>query len=394
MSDISSDRQAVSPVIGVILLVAVTVVLSAAVFAVVAEMTDTQQSPNQNAGVSVDHGATDTGSTVTLTVVTGSDLAYKVGDGDPQPLGSTGKTVTLVEGEDYEAGDRITVLNDDTVVQTVATRATSSGDGTTLTTVGEIGRTTVNAESRTDWQTLNFENTYDNPVLIIQPPSHNGGNSGHIRVNGVGADSAEIVFEETSDEDGPHTTETVHYIVMEEGEHVLADGNRVEAGTVDTDHTFTTVAYTTEFDTTPAVFTHPHTYNGGDPIKARTRGVTTTDFETAVQEDTYDDGSHTVETVGYIAAETLIAPDNEVQIHDKQADDYWQTFGFVEEYNTDPAFIAGITTYNGPDAASLRYDNLQSTQVDLLLEDPDGSHNAEDFAYWVFDEPRDIQAQE
>lgn len=54
--------------------------------------------------------------------------------------------------------------------------------------------------------------------------------------------------------DGPHTTETMSYLVVDAGTHILSDGTMVEAGSLKgVKDTFTFVAFTSTFTSVPVV---------------------------------------------------------------------------------------------------------------------------------------------
>ncbi|WP_076610320.1 type IV pilin [Natronorubrum thiooxidans] len=98
----SEDERAVSPVIGVILMVAITVILAAVIAAFVLDLGDSMGDGNVNAGVSSDVSNSD--GEVTLSVETMGDADYfrlggDVVSGDEANLegnlDATGDTVTL-----------------------------------------------------------------------------------------------------------------------------------------------------------------------------------------------------------------------------------------------------------------------------------------------------------
>lgn len=133
----SADTRGVSPVVGVILMVAVTVLLSAAVFSMVTSMT-TQQSAGlddaQQSGVSIERSATaDGGLELDVTVMATDDTVYyRVNDGSLVEIGESGDSVTLTEGTDFDEGDSVTVVSKDDsgtaqFVQSVSTEPIQAG---------------------------------------------------------------------------------------------------------------------------------------------------------------------------------------------------------------------------------------------------------------------------
>ena len=114
----SEDERAVSPVIGVILMVAITVILAAVIAAFVIGIGDDQDSPI-NAHVSTDVG--DDSVTLTVTDPGSADSFVLRGDVtseiDLDELESTGDTQTLTIGSsedlDYESSYNIIAIDGD-----------------------------------------------------------------------------------------------------------------------------------------------------------------------------------------------------------------------------------------------------------------------------------------
>lgn len=122
-----SRLSGVSPVVAVILLVAITVALSAVVggFALNLGQSSTSGS-STSAGVQTSETTVNGSDAVSITVVTSEgNVSYRV-NGSTKSLGGVGETATLVEGEDYAEGDTITVLSDGSVVRSIDTATTDS----------------------------------------------------------------------------------------------------------------------------------------------------------------------------------------------------------------------------------------------------------------------------
>lgn len=120
--DFPRSSQAASPVLAAILMIGVVVALSVSVGVFTFNLTDsTSDSEPSQAAVSVSPD-TDEG-TVSLQVVTAKEgVSYQVESSDePVEIGGAGDGITLREGVDYEEGERITVLSEGNVVQTIDT---------------------------------------------------------------------------------------------------------------------------------------------------------------------------------------------------------------------------------------------------------------------------------
>lgn len=122
--------------------------------------------------------------------------------------------------------------------------------------------------------TLNFRNTYVDPVVVAYIISRNDNDSLDVRINNVTGTSASIFYEDPAN--NGTTGEVASYIVMEKGRHVFANGLVIEAGTLTTAVVHTspnafagvTVNFNTAFAATPVVLHTVNTYNNGDFISS------------------------------------------------------------------------------------------------------------------------------
>jgi hypothetical protein len=98
-----------------------------------------------------------------------------------------------------------------------------------------FGSHTIDQPNRDIWHTVSVNGTFNNPVVVMGPLSSNGGHPAVIRVrdvrrNSVGHVTFKWQMQEWSYLDGPHTKETVSFMVVESGAHKLPDGSWVVAG--------------------------------------------------------------------------------------------------------------------------------------------------------------------
>jgi len=82
-------------------------------------------------------------------------------------------------------------------------------------------------------QTINLANTYNNPVVVMGLLSTNGGDPSTVRVKDVTSNSFVVQLQEWSYLDGPHTTETISWMVVEAGHYTFPDGSSYDAGITD-----------------------------------------------------------------------------------------------------------------------------------------------------------------
>lgn len=325
---------------------------------------------------------------------------------------------STIQSYDWDFGDGSTATGDivdysysDTGTYTVTLTVTDEYGNTDSSThdiditrgttvIGETGEIGVSAGSADDWNTLYFNNTYDNPVVIMEPLSYDGGNPAHMRLANVSGGSVDYKIEEWDYLDGPHTSETVHYVVIEAGAWEMSDGTKIEAGKVSANDHWSDVNLT-NFSSTPTVFTTPQTYNGGDPIVTRNRYVSSGGFDTRVQEEEAN-GAHTTENVGYIAfSQGTGQTENGINFEAYSLcncfTDHWREINFNNSYGTYRTIVLDQQTEDGGDTAGLRYRYFYSGQIDVKVEeeksyDTETGHTDEEVGYLIFDSSGNIEA--
>jgi hypothetical protein len=153
------------------------------------------------------------------------------------------------------------------------------------------------------WTSISLNDTYQNPVVIVGPPTYHGTDPGVVRLQNVTNNSFDIRFQEWLYKDGAHTQENIPYMVLSPGRHQMANGSIWEAGTFSLSGTgaWTSQSFTSALPSTPALFLTAQTYNGPDPITVRARNITNTGFESALFEEEDKMDGHTTEEVGYLA---------------------------------------------------------------------------------------------
>ena len=250
------------------------------------------------------------------------------------------------------------------LLASTATSAAASGGSVP----GETGALTVRQPDTTTGHTVSLARTYENPVVVIKPVGFEGHQPVHVRLGDVSSGEFTFRIEEWDYLDGAHITERLFYLVVESGSHTLADGTTVQAGTIAGDHRFRGVAFPTAFATRPVVFTQSQTYRGGHEIVTRNRRVSTSGFDTRVQEEEGRDGWHTTERIGYVATEPTTATGFEIgRTPDTVTDDPFR-IGFENDYDS-VQFLADMQTTDGTDTAELRYRGLTSSSATLFVEE-------------------------
>jgi len=238
------------------------------------------------------------------------------------------------------------------------------------------------AASITDeWQTVNFTNTYVNPILVAGPATYNGLEPGVVRVRNVGTGSCQMRFQEWDYLDGVHSTETVRYLVVEQGQWQIGPDKLLIAGELLTHNTNmsspTVVDFSRSFSDVPVVVATLQTANGSEAVTDRISNVQKGRFSVALQEQEAGDG-HGDERLGYVAVGSGTGGSSaatvdvtigiglpagwDIWIVEEQSADpeTWhceETIGFLRFGGTapdKPPFIADMQTAYGTDPCSLR----------------------------------------
>ena len=250
----------------------------------------------------------------------------------------------------------------------------SESDPTPEATIGEYG--SLNTLNH-NWQTIALDNSYTNPVVIVSDPTFNGGDPAAIRLRNVTGNTFQLRIQESVYKDDWHVPESVSYLVMEAGNWTLADGTRIAAGTYNSDR-LTASGFDTVnlagFDNTPTVLAQVQTFAGADWVVTRTRGQSSSSFQIAMQEEeARNGGGHISESIGWLAMDSGNASDGDTLL---QAATTGQTYNqsrstvnFAADFNTAPALIAKLGSYEGADTANLRLDTITSNSFGVRVNE-------------------------
>lgn len=253
--------------------------------------------------------------------------------------------------------------------------ATGALAGTASVGVGPAAAADVTLDAMTvsadhTWSTVQVSNSYSTPVVVAPALSFAGTNPASPRVRNVASDGFELSVEEWRYLDGRHLSESVGCFVLDSGEHTSADGRKLVAGTVQTDHHWTSVSFPTAFASTPVVFSNAQTENGRQPVVTRHSDVSGSGMQVRLQEEEAL-GPHLDEDVGYLAIEpgvgTVGGRPYEAS-RDVKAGSTWRTISFSGSYEQ-PIFLADIQTTLGTNTATVRYRNLSGSGVEVKVEE-------------------------
>ena len=104
--------------------------------------------------------------------------------------------------------------------------------GQNLTELGVDGETHSINTDHGDY-TLQFDRSYNNPIVFAQVRTYNGTQPFSVQVKSVGNNSAVLLLGEPTAYDGSHATETIDIVVIEQGSYDLGDGRTLSAELTD-----------------------------------------------------------------------------------------------------------------------------------------------------------------
>jgi len=238
--------------------------------------------------------------------------------------------------------------------------------------IGQVGSFTHDQADGGTWYTVNLSQSYSSPVVIAKSLSFNGGNPSHIRIGNVTSTSFEWQIEEWEYLDGAHIDETISYIVVEAGRHVLEDGTIIEAGTASVTNSWSSLSFSQAFGSTPALLTSVMSANDPIAVATRTRNLAISGFQIKVQGEEVQDQTHGSETVGWLAIEQETGTNSgaayEAGRTANAVTQNWYTIS-LSGFSSTPIFICHDDTYDGGNTCAARWQNLTSTSAEVKIEE-------------------------
>ncbi len=272
----------------------------------------------------------------------------------------------------------------------------------------QIGESGILTNLDHNWQTVQLDHDYIDPVIVFGPMTRHGNNPATIRLRNVTTTSFDVRIEEYEYLDGIHVDETAGYVVMEAGIYELTDGTLITAGYESAlDHNWKSIDLSENgFDEVPIVLAQVVTTHAFDPVVVRIRNANENGFQMRLQEDEYNElvtgdstgrlriPGHAPERVGYIAIEPdtgLIGPGAVFQSATTGVvvtdDDF--TINFGVGFSVPPVLLAAMQTFNGGDTALVRLvDDVTTTDATFFIEeeqsfDSETIHVAENVGFFA-----------
>lgn len=315
----------------------------------------------------------------------------------------------------FDDGTQILIANG-----TVSATSGSNRKVIPLSTSVEIGELSIDRNTDelddlsqvSNWHTVEFENTYTNPVVVATGLSYNGGDPTHARIRNVTTTSFEVRLEEWDYRDIDHTTEQVTYVVAENTggggtpNRVSVDGisYEVRAG-INTTNTTLNGTPNSNFQAltvggyTPVIFAGVSSQNNDRPVIVRVGNVGSGGFDYALQnEESFSPNHPAAEDIHWIAFEPFSGSSDTagitVEVGDSggdNVDDSFDTISFSStSFSDQPIMAVNAQTFNGTDTAHPRYRNVSTTNFQAMIEeeesaDSETGHTTERIGYLAVD---------
>lgn len=313
-----------------------------------------------------------------------ASYAWNFGDGS----NGQGKTIQHIytNAASYTASLQVTD-NLGAASQSVSKAITADVAPPVVTLNYEIGELSLTS----DWVKVNFANTFNNPMVFVSPASYNDKEATTIRIRNVTKLGFEVRLQEWDYLDGKHLSETVNFLVLEQGQTPLPNGGMLEVG-VFTGSTSRakTITYKQPFTAPPIVLTNVISLNDSKAVVGRLSNATAKGFSYIMQQQEATKGKHADESVAYLAwSKGSGDVDNihySASIPTAAVTSSLTTVPLSESFTATPFFFTDMQTMNDTDPATLRIQKLSNSNVTLFVQeeqskDSEVDHQAEKIGY-------------
>ena len=260
--------------------------------------------------------------------------------------------------------------------------------------IGEVGRVTGVTTSCTGAGVVRvfLRNRYTSPVVLAEPPTRADAAKGVVRVLAVTDHTFDVCFQEWQG-DSVHTAEAVDYFVVEAGDHVLADGSLVEAGSASVGTAAVSVTFREPFADAPLVLAQTQSFANPGTTEARIKDVFGTGFTARLRTPS---GSGVAESVGYVAVSPQADP-NVLATWSRgavgsNAGATSGTITFPKPFASTPRLLAWFATENGAVDVGLRLSALTNVSASYV-RDATGTTSAETIHYFAFAQSMNLTAR-
>ena len=234
----------------------------------------------------------------------------------------------------------------------------------------EAGTVRVRQSGPDQWHSVSFAAEIPDAVVAMGPAGFNGPDPATMRVRNVTDTGFEFQLDEWDYLDGSHGFETVGWLAVSAGAHVLPDGRTIAAGLTTGTHAFAEVAFGIDFGAAPVVLVQAASVAEPSAVTVRLRDVASDRFDFRLQEEEAADGAHAPETVSWIAVETGLDPAAGIAAGVVPGIGHLGgPLDFGGAFAESPALLANLQSYLGPDPAALRFRDLGTAGVNVFTQE-------------------------
>lgn len=255
--------------------------------------------------------------------------------------------------------------------------------------IGQSGTASVRQETADQWHFVAFDTAIQNAVVVMGPATSDDDDPLTTRVRNVTDSGFEFQLDEWDYLDGVHGSESIGWLALSEGTHVLSTGQTVVAATASVGTSFSTLSFGGTLSDA-VVFAEVNSVNGPDAVTTRIRNVSEQGFQVQIEEEEAG-GAHLAETVAWIAIESGQGNGQEALRADALLNHVTDTFVFSQSFTEAPVLIADMQTTNGGDSATLRLTDLGPNEMSMFVEEERSAnseinHAEEAIGYIALDE--------
>lgn len=247
------------------------------------------------------------------------------------------------------------------------------------------------------WQWVEFQRSFTDPIVVVKPPTGAGGDPATVRIDDVQSEGFWVRIQEWAYLDGSHMTERVGYIVVERGHHPLPDGSWLEAGRLEVsgDQGYLPYDFGAPFGAVPVVIGNVATMHDASPVTTRMRSIEQSGFEIHLQKEENSTAVHGLETVNYLAWEPSSGEIGGLRFDVGHTADAVTHAAHHIEFDdgslaANPVFVADMQSADGGDTANLRWNRTGIQSVEVWVDeersrDSETNHTTETLGYIAID---------
>lgn len=242
--------------------------------------------------------------------------------------------------------------------------------------IAQAGEARIRNATGDEWVSVQFDISMDNPIVVVSPLSFQGQHAATVSVRNVTTTGFEVQVSEWDYLDGVHGFETVAWMAVERGVHVLDDGAVIEAGATRVTSRQRSVDLQGDYDgLSPVVFAQVTTADHASVVTERLDNVTADSFEIRLQEQEANRNGHGAETVHWVSFmegnHNAFGAFADARSVSHQVSNVDLTRAVDADY-----FFADLQSQNGRDAGTLRITEQGPDTVSLFLQE-ERSHDSE-----------------